>query len=174
MGMLDKPVVHVRIQQIFGKKKVTTISGIGEFLQHEEEVNRELSNQQAKDDGYETDEQKKETDNEENGKIEHDESKLESEDAKSDEMHEKNSQISIPSPEKNPVTTQKKESKKQKTGNSKFKSLEDLLSKLKKKFNCGGHIAKKEEVVTLQGDYSYNVKEILQAYLGKGRDRCPR
>merc|ERR1711915_118390 len=101
---LECPQIHVRIQQIYGRKKVTWVSGIEEY--------KEWIVGQNSDNSKEKEENK-----------------------------EKEGEIM-----KN------------------YTNLEGLLSQLKKKFNCGGHIVKNENVITLQGEHSYNIKDVLMKY----------
>lgn len=42
--------------------------------------------------------------------------------------------------------------------------LKKILTELKKKFNCGGHI--KNDLISLQGDYSLDVKRVLIGFFG--------
>lgn len=119
----EQPQIHVRIQQIYGRKKVTTITGIeeyGKWLEIDAEKETEKDSEKEKE--LEKEEVEKETD--------------------------------IPE-------------KKTKKAQPKFQSLDSLLSQLKRRFNCGGHIVKKEGVITLQGEHSYDIKEVLTKFLGK-------
>lgn len=124
---LEQPQIHVRIQQIYGRKKVTTITGIEEY-----KVWVESSNNNDKEEG----------DKEEGDKDDGDDK---------DDKDENNN--------KNDIRDSRKALKN-------YTNLETLLSQLKKKFNCGGHIVKNENVITLQGEHSYNIKDVLKKYIG--------
>ncbi|KRH92820.1 putative translation initiation factor 1 (eIF-1/SUI1) protein [Pseudoloma neurophilia] len=130
---IDKPVVHVRIQQIYGKKKVTTITGIEEYRKFLMEKN---DTHKSSDD-----EETKET--------------------------EKIKESEKPEETKKTEETKKPEESKDNPVIENFPSLDILLSKLKKRFNCGGHIVKKENVITLQGEHSYDIREVLIKLIGK-------
>lgn len=194
----DKPIIHVRIQQIYGKKKVTTISGIEEYkkwLIDNQIGSSNTSKTVAQPDNdleFKTSKENSHSGSTDNGQpqldTEHGSTLDQVNDFKQDnqvtENRQDNKAVGIknvnhsseinqinqakqPDPAPNPLPDTDDKKKKKKNKKEQDTALETLLSQLKKKFNCGGHLVKKEGVITLQGEHSYDIKQVLIKMLGK-------